>query len=200
MPEGCPMNVIMTALAPLESRHPRLGQSLWWLWFMRPQCRCVCGGGVACTTTATTATQPAATQRDQHRRSATRSQTAPPAPQPPNRRPNCPTHAQTAQPTPKPPNQHPNCPTHAQTAQPTPKPAVVTSRPHSPVQIQDYAWPRLHSRRRSSGPSNLRIRTWDHVCRSPVLYPLDKPKSVGWPATARHSGGRRPHKHNNAGV
>ena len=32
------MNVIMTALAPLESRHPRLGQGLWWLWFMRPQC------------------------------------------------------------------------------------------------------------------------------------------------------------------
>ena len=32
------MNVIMTALAPLESRHPRLGQSLWWLWFMRPRC------------------------------------------------------------------------------------------------------------------------------------------------------------------
>ena len=26
----------MTALAPLESRHPRLGQSLWWLWV------CVC--------------------------------------------------------------------------------------------------------------------------------------------------------------
>ena len=32
------MNVIMTALAPLESRHPRLGQSLWWLWVMRPRC------------------------------------------------------------------------------------------------------------------------------------------------------------------
>ena len=31
------MIVIMTALAPLESRHPCLGQSLWWLWFMRPQ-------------------------------------------------------------------------------------------------------------------------------------------------------------------
>ena len=28
----------MTALAPLESRHPRLGQSLWWLWVMRPRC------------------------------------------------------------------------------------------------------------------------------------------------------------------
>ena len=38
VPEGCLMNVIMTALAPLESRHPRLGQSLWWLWVMRPQC------------------------------------------------------------------------------------------------------------------------------------------------------------------
>ena len=32
------MDVIMTALAPLENRHPRLGQSLWWLWVMRPQC------------------------------------------------------------------------------------------------------------------------------------------------------------------
>ena len=32
------MKSIMTALAPLESRHPRLGQSLWWLWVMRPQC------------------------------------------------------------------------------------------------------------------------------------------------------------------
>ena len=29
----------MTALAPLESRHPRLGQSLWWLWVMSV---CVC--------------------------------------------------------------------------------------------------------------------------------------------------------------
>ena len=29
---------IMTALAPLESRHPCLGQSLWWLWVMRPRC------------------------------------------------------------------------------------------------------------------------------------------------------------------
>ena len=28
----------MTALAPLESRHPRPGQSLWWLWVMRPRC------------------------------------------------------------------------------------------------------------------------------------------------------------------
>ena len=28
----------MTARAPLESRHPRLGQSLWWLWVMRPRC------------------------------------------------------------------------------------------------------------------------------------------------------------------
>ena len=28
----------MTALAPLESRHPRLGQGLWWLWDMRPRC------------------------------------------------------------------------------------------------------------------------------------------------------------------
>ena len=28
----------MTALAPLESCHPRLGQSLWWLWVMRPRC------------------------------------------------------------------------------------------------------------------------------------------------------------------
>ena len=28
----------MTALTPLESRHPRLGQSLWWLWVMRPRC------------------------------------------------------------------------------------------------------------------------------------------------------------------
>ena len=32
------MKSIMTALAPLESRHPRLGQSLWWLWVMRPRC------------------------------------------------------------------------------------------------------------------------------------------------------------------
>ena len=32
MPEGCLMKSIMTALAPLESRHPRLGQSV-----------CVCG-------------------------------------------------------------------------------------------------------------------------------------------------------------
>ena len=50
------MDVIMTALAPLESRHPRLGQSLWWLWVMRPRCLhahaapagvlCVGGGGV----------------------------------------------------------------------------------------------------------------------------------------------------------
>ena len=32
------MDVIMTALAPLESCHPRLGQSLWWLWVMRPRC------------------------------------------------------------------------------------------------------------------------------------------------------------------
>ena len=38
VPEGCMMKSIMTALAPLESRHPRLGQSLWWLWVMRPQC------------------------------------------------------------------------------------------------------------------------------------------------------------------
>ena len=38
MPEGCLMNVILTALAPLESRHPRLGQSLWWVWVMRPRC------------------------------------------------------------------------------------------------------------------------------------------------------------------
>ena len=29
---------IMTALAPLECRHPRLGQSLWRLGVMRPQC------------------------------------------------------------------------------------------------------------------------------------------------------------------
>ena len=36
MPEGCLMKSIMTALAPLKSRHPRLGQSLWWL------CVCVC--------------------------------------------------------------------------------------------------------------------------------------------------------------
>ena len=28
----------MTALAPLECRHPRLGQSLWRLGVMRPQC------------------------------------------------------------------------------------------------------------------------------------------------------------------
>ena len=35
----CQEDVIMTALAPLESRHPRLGQSLWWLWVM---CVCVC--------------------------------------------------------------------------------------------------------------------------------------------------------------
>ena len=34
----CQKDVIMTALAPLESRHPRLGQSLWWLWVMSPQC------------------------------------------------------------------------------------------------------------------------------------------------------------------
>ena len=33
----CQEDVIMTALAPLESRHPRLGQS-WWLWVMRPRC------------------------------------------------------------------------------------------------------------------------------------------------------------------
>ena len=50
------MESIMTALAPLESRHPRLGQSLWWLWVMRPRCLhahaapagvlvCVCVGG-----------------------------------------------------------------------------------------------------------------------------------------------------------
>ena len=38
VPEVCLMDVIMTALAPLESRHPRLGQSLWWLWVMRPWC------------------------------------------------------------------------------------------------------------------------------------------------------------------
>ena len=38
VPEGCLMKVIMTALAPLECRHPRLGQSLWWLWVMRPRC------------------------------------------------------------------------------------------------------------------------------------------------------------------
>ena len=41
VPEGCLMKSIMTALAPLKSRHPRLGQSLWWLWVMRPQCACV---------------------------------------------------------------------------------------------------------------------------------------------------------------
>ena len=34
----CQEDVIMTALATLESRHPRLGQSLWWLWVMRPRC------------------------------------------------------------------------------------------------------------------------------------------------------------------
>ena len=34
----CQEDIIMTALAPLESRHPRLGQSLWWLWVMRPRC------------------------------------------------------------------------------------------------------------------------------------------------------------------
>ena len=38
VPEGCLMESIMTALAPLESRYPRLGQSLWWLWVMRPRC------------------------------------------------------------------------------------------------------------------------------------------------------------------
>ena len=38
VPEGCLMKSIMTALAPIKSRHPRLGQSLWWLWVMRPQC------------------------------------------------------------------------------------------------------------------------------------------------------------------
>ena len=38
VPEGYLMDVIMTALAPLKSRHPRLGQSLWWLWVMRPRC------------------------------------------------------------------------------------------------------------------------------------------------------------------
>ena len=27
--KGCLMRIIMTALAPLECRHPRLGQSLW---------------------------------------------------------------------------------------------------------------------------------------------------------------------------
>ena len=32
VPEGCLMKSIMTALAPLKSRHSRLGQSLWWLW------------------------------------------------------------------------------------------------------------------------------------------------------------------------
>ena len=32
------MRIIMTALAPLERRHPRLGQSLWRLGVMRPQC------------------------------------------------------------------------------------------------------------------------------------------------------------------
>ena len=32
------MRIIMTALAPLECRHPRLGQSLWRLGVMRPQC------------------------------------------------------------------------------------------------------------------------------------------------------------------
>ena len=36
----CQEDVIMTAVAPLESRHPRLGQSHWWL------CVCVC---VICT-------------------------------------------------------------------------------------------------------------------------------------------------------
>ena len=40
----CQEDVIMTALAPLESRHPRLGQSLWWLWVMRPRCVCLWGG------------------------------------------------------------------------------------------------------------------------------------------------------------
>ena len=34
----CQEDVIMTALAPFESRHPRLGHSLWWLWVMRPRC------------------------------------------------------------------------------------------------------------------------------------------------------------------
>ena len=32
------MRSITTALAPLECRHPRLGQSLWRLGVMRPQC------------------------------------------------------------------------------------------------------------------------------------------------------------------
>ena len=32
------MRIIMTAPAPLECRHPRLGQSLWRLGVMRPQC------------------------------------------------------------------------------------------------------------------------------------------------------------------
>ena len=32
------MRIIMSALAPLECRHPRLGQSLWRLGVMRPQC------------------------------------------------------------------------------------------------------------------------------------------------------------------
>ena len=40
--EGCLMDVIMTALAPLESRHPRLGQSLWWLWVAVCMCERVC--------------------------------------------------------------------------------------------------------------------------------------------------------------
>ena len=35
---GCLMRIIMTALAPLECHHPRLGQSLWRLGVMRPQC------------------------------------------------------------------------------------------------------------------------------------------------------------------
>ena len=39
----CQKDVIMTALAPLESRHPRLGQSLWRLWDMSDVC--VWGGG-----------------------------------------------------------------------------------------------------------------------------------------------------------
>ena len=33
---GCARRM-SSSLAPLESRHPRLGQSLWWLWVMRPR-------------------------------------------------------------------------------------------------------------------------------------------------------------------
>ena len=42
------MRIIMTALAPLECRHPRLGQSLWRLGVMKPQCVCVWVGGCVC--------------------------------------------------------------------------------------------------------------------------------------------------------